>query len=168
MQWVRGTSAASIIVAGQKNNGNDIGVQKNIMNRHQQPSPNRLYATSSTPSIFGVSDNSSSNNMFCISSGLDRGGSALSALPGSVFESITGKKPNEYISQWQGSSGLHNSIITASVKSSVSKFEQPSINFKGKPCWWNKKKTTKQKKLPRTNSRLFEKDFRDRYGYVKV
>ena len=176
MQWVRATSAASIIMsdvqeqkASKKYNSQRLGFGGGCGGGGGGGGGGSAANVSrrSTSSLFGEYQQSS------IAGGLDRGGSALSALPGLEFDSILGgrgrKDNNPHISMWQGSSGLHNnSRKSSSVRSSISNFEQPSINFTGKSPWWEKQQSAKQTKLPDASSRQFEKDLRARYGHVKV
>ena len=186
LQWVRGTSAASIIAEGNeiernsqlklnamKRNRNRKKMKMKMQNNQHRNHRNQKHNES-------ISSSSLRQHQHLIpGSGLERGGSALSALPGLDYPSIlqphhvklsdpySRKSPNPYSSQWHGSSGLHGSKNKLSVRSSISNFEEPSINFKGKAPWWDKQIPKKHEKLPKTNSISFEKDLRRRYGHVK-
>ena len=139
----------------------------------------KLSTLSSLPGGSSYLNTSNNHNdlFYMAGTGLDRGGSALSALPeyGSSAYGPQRNSPNPYMSQWQGSSQHRSSTKTIGSRFSSllqsSTFEEASMNFKGKSCWWNKnnnKRFKKTKKLPNTSSREFEKSMRDRYGHVKV
>ena len=190
MQWVRGTSAASVIreederspVHGGRGRGGGVsgrgggGVSGRGRGRGDVSKLSTLSSLPGGSSYLNTSNNH--NDLFYMAgTGLDRGGSALSALPeyGSSAYGPQRNSPNPYMSQWQGSSQHRSSTKTIGSRFSSllqsSTFEEASMNFKGKSCWWNKnnnKRFKKTKKLPNTSSREFEKSMRDRYGHVKV
>jgi len=169
LQWVRATSAASIIAEAKQDTKADLSRGGGLSRRR-------------TRTTKRISSMSHSSLEMMPGTGLERGGSALSALPyhqeDYTYPSILQQQrqqqhpkrsPNPHSSQWHGSSGLHGSTKNrSSVRSSISGYEQMSINFKGKPPWWDKQRPTKHQKLPKTNSVSFEKDFRARYGNVNV
>ena len=145
----------------------------------RDPLDSKLSTSSSLPGGSSYLNTSNNHNdlFYMAGTGLDRGGSALSALPeyGSSAYGPQRNSPNPYMSQWQGSSQHRSSTKTIGSRFSSllqsSTFEEASMNFKGKSCWWNKnnnKRFKKTKKLPNTSSREFEKSMRDRYGHVKV